>query len=165
VGLCLNDLSADVPMLAYPVVPEERFQGASELLNRLRRHRAQRAAAAAERDFASVVQKDPTQWRETQEGLTGLRDLLAAHDVELVVAVLPMLSGLGDAYPYQGLHELVTEFCRAQGIACVDLLPAVRGRADEDLWVHPTDQHPNDVCCRLFAESLYAFLDGEGFLR
>ena len=35
------------------------------------------------------------------------------------------------------------EFCETERIEVVDLLPAFRGRHDRDLWVHPSDRHPN----------------------
>jgi hypothetical protein len=35
-----------------------------------------------------------------------------------------------------------------------DLLPVLRARPTESLWVHPVDMHPNEVAHRLAAESL-----------
>jgi hypothetical protein len=42
----------------------------------------------------------------------------------------------------------------AAGIAHHDLRAALSGRPAESLWVHPLDQHPNDVAHRLAAQSL-----------
>jgi lysophospholipase L1-like esterase len=164
VGLCLNDLSTAVPMLGYAVVNEDAFAGPCELLNRLRRTLEQRTLMSAPRDYADIVRHDPAQWGEAQAGLIELRDLLAEHEVGLVVAVLPMMSRLGDDCPYLGLHAMAAEFCAAAGIPCVDLLPEVRHRDERDLWVHPLDQHPNDVGQRLLAEGIYAFLAAQGLL-
>jgi hypothetical protein len=49
---------------------------------------------------------------------------------------------------------VIAAFLDSAGIARHDLLPALRGRTDESLWVHPVDRHPNEIAHRLAAESL-----------
>jgi hypothetical protein len=164
VGLCLNDMGEKVPMLARAVVPPDAYAGPSELVNRIRRSLASRRLNGAKQDFAEVVRRDPAGWEATQAGLCAMRDILSERGSTLVVAVLPMLSDLGDDYPYLGLHTLAVGFCRGEGIPCVDLLPQVRGLDEHDLWVHETDQHPNDVAQHLFAEGILAFLTRERLL-
>jgi hypothetical protein len=68
-----------------------------------------------------------------------------ARSIPLVVTLWPFLQGLGAdrAYPFQRLHDLVREQCEADGIRFLDLLPALRGTREEDLWVTPADMHPN----------------------
>ena len=50
---------------------------------------------------------------------------------------------------------MAREFCEAEGIEYVDLLSQFRGRNEEALWVHPTDQHPNHIGHQLMAEGIY----------
>lgn len=40
----------------------------------------------------------------------------------------------------------------------IDLLPVYSAYQDKDLWVNPTDQHPNEIAHKLAAESLSDFL-------
>jgi hypothetical protein len=118
-----------------------------------------RAAQQQPRDLAAIVTADPKPWAASQAGLRRLRDLCAGRGIPFVIAILPMLSQLGSGYPYARLHELVREFCAAESIVFVDLEDRFVGRTDEeDLWVHATDQHPNDVGQRLLADGILEFL-------
>jgi len=87
-----------------------------------------------------------------------MRDLLVARDIPFVVVVFPMLSELGEEYPYKKLHALVDGFFADHGIEYLDLLPRFRGLDETELWVHPTDQHPNAVASRMIAEGIFEYL-------
>jgi hypothetical protein len=131
-------------------------------VRQVRQHRAR----AAPRDhllamLGLVREFEP--WRASQQGLRTMRDLLAARGVPMLVAVFPMLTEL-ERRPFATLHALVAEFCAGEGIACVDLAHVFDGIAEEDLWVHPTDQHPNDRGHRLMAAAILAELDRRGFV-
>jgi len=159
IGLCLNDLSMKVPLLAYPrATPEPWVGGASSLLNWVQFELEQAEIKRQARDYAEVVRGDPEWWDQTQAAFIEMRDLLAEREVRFVVAVLPMMSQLGDEYPYMGIHEMVAEFCARNGIAFTDSLPRFRGMEETSLWVHPVDQHPNDVGHRIIAEDLGDYL-------
>jgi hypothetical protein len=71
-----------------------------------------------------------------------------------VVAVYPVLFHVGGEYPFAAIHRRLSDFCRSQGIPFVDLQPAFTGRGDRELWVHATDQHPNEVANALAASRL-----------
>ena len=118
----------------------------------------QRELRTQEFDFADMLRYAPEPWERNKVALRAMRDLCAERGIRFVVAVLPMVSRLGEDCPYVGLHELVVAFCAEEKIECVDLLPAVRHRDELGLWAHPTDQHPNHIANRLFADALYGFL-------
>jgi len=167
VGLCLNDMGndtpqgPDVPMLGYEAVKPEGH--ASRIVDYAVWSMAQRAARRVVRDFAAVVKAHPETWNATQAGLRRLKQLLDAQRIPLVVAVFPMLSQLDvEPYPYAGLHAMATAFCRENGIACVDLQSQFLGKNETDLWVHPTDQHPNHVGQQLIGDAVFAFLRAQG---
>lgn len=165
VGLCLNDVGP-IGMLTYPVVVEEPVLGGfSKMLDRTVQFVRQRQERARQRDLGALVTAETPEWRGTQRGLLALRDTLAARQVPLVVAVFPMMSQLEpELYPCRGAHERVATFCRQAGIRCVDLLPAFLGRTDHELWVHPSDQHPNHVGHAILAEQIHDYLAAEGLL-
>ena len=156
VGFCLNDMG-DVPMLSYDVVRPQPVLG-SWLLGEVVRSIAQRAELARPRDMSLAVEQHPEMWHATQTGLRRLHAVLEARHVPLLVAVFPMLSELGERYPYARLHAMVGDFCRDAGIPCLDLLPVFRGRDEQQLWAHETDQHPNDVGQHLIATAIEAWL-------
>lgn len=165
IGLSLNDLGNgnDVPMLCYqgvttvgcPVALIDQF--ATVFVN----WRATRNPV----DFAAVVRAHPETWQATQQGLRRMQATLAARGIPYVVAILPMFSGLeSEPNPYAELHRMAADFCREAAILHVDLLSTVAGRRSEDLWVHPTDQHPIPEGHRLLAEGLYRYLVAQGLV-
>ena len=166
-GICLNDMSDTVPMLAYRR-PEFGLEegdlrpwlgGASQLLNHLQLTLAQRWERQHPIDAVRLVQEDAESWAECRESMRAIRDLLEERDIRFVVTVFPMFCLLGESYPYIGLHEMMEEFCRVEGIEHMDLLSRFRGMDEEDLWVHPTDQHPNHVGHIIMADGIYQYLE------
>jgi hypothetical protein len=162
-GFCLNDVDPLIPMLSYPgSAPEPWLGGISMLLNDLQKaiedRRLQQMRDAAGMDFAEVVKHHPGPWEECRTACLAMRGLLAERDIPFVVVVFPMLSELGDAYPYKQLHAMVDAFFKDHGIDYLDLLPRFRGLDETELWVHPTDQHPNDVASRMVAEGIFEYL-------
>ncbi|MCA8950156.1 MAG: SGNH/GDSL hydrolase family protein, partial [Planctomycetes bacterium] len=167
VGFSLNDLGP-VPMLSYQPVPKEPILGGwSRFLDHVVWRVRQRRAREAPRDhllpFLELARQFE-QWQQTQRGLRALRQIADERGITLVVAVFPMLTEL-ERYPYGRLHDIVDEFCAAEGIRCVDLRDRFLGRVDEDLWVHPADPHPNRLGHRLLAEGIDEFLQREGLDR
>jgi lysophospholipase L1-like esterase len=162
-GFCLNDMSIDIPMLSYARVdPQPWLGGRSRLLNHFQRNVAQRKAASVSADFTDTVTRDDSTWRQTQAALVEMRDFLAERGCRFVVAVFPMLSQLGENYPYLGLHTMVNEVCAANAIEYVDLLPQVRGLDERTLWADRKDQHPNRLGHRLLAEGIFEYLRKRG---
>ncbi|MCA8976201.1 MAG: hypothetical protein KDC98_15880 [Planctomycetes bacterium] len=94
-----------------------------------------------------------------QRALLGIRDWCRQHGAVPAVVVWPLLQGLGEGrfYPFAKMHRLVVEFCRTEGIACLDLLPTLANEPQESLWVSPADMHPNEHAQVLVAPTLAAF--------
>ncbi len=94
-----------------------------------------------------------------QRALRGMRDWCAQNRAQLVVVVWPLLQGLGEGrfYPFEGIHARVAEFCRAESMPCLDLLPILKTEAQETLWVSPGDMHPNERAQQLVAPALATF--------
>lgn len=161
VGFCLNDMSPYVPMLSYPSVPRTPVLGGwSHLLDEIVRGLRQRAARNEDRSaLLEQLEKvrDFDDWHATQAGLQAMQKLTAERGVPFSVVVFPMLTEL-ERQPFKRLHAMVREFCAQNGIRCLDLQDAFNGFADEALWVHPTDQHPNHVATKIIAERVREWL-------
>ncbi len=56
------------------------------------------------------------------------------------------------------LNDLVTGFCKEQGIDCLDLTPTLAVEPARALWVTPFDKHANPRAHRLAAPALAAFV-------
>jgi lysophospholipase L1-like esterase len=161
IGLCLNDLHEGISLHAWeaPRPPPQWIGGASRVLNALKQAVDGPPPRQRTLEWTGLIKAEPQTWEEGKASLRRLHAALAAKGVRLVVLPFPMFSGLREVpYPYAPLLQMVADFCDEQGIERVDLLPRVIGRVDEDLWVHPTDQHPNDVGHRLIGEGLADYL-------
>jgi hypothetical protein len=93
-------------------------------------------------------------WLASRQALFEMADLCRRADVPFVVLCFPILVELDGDYPFTSIHAQVGRAARDVGAVFVDLLPALRGMDATALWVHPTDQHPNEVVHGLAAERL-----------
>ena len=87
-----------------------------------------------------------------------MKSLSEASGARFLVVILPWLYDLDDSYPFLEIHGTVQGFCAENGIPALDLFPAFRGREAAELWVHPTDQHPNAAAHRIIAEAVHDYL-------
>jgi GDSL-like lipase/acylhydrolase family protein len=93
-------------------------------------------------------------WERTQGHLRDMDRRMRERGGRLLVADWPVLLADDSGRPLAPAHRAIAAACAAMGIAHHDLRAALSGRPAESLWVHPLDQHPNDVAHRLAAESL-----------
>ena len=108
-------------------------------------------------------------WSGRVETLCALDEIVAtcrARGIPCYVVIFPILYELGDQYPFREIHALVERVTLNRGGIALDLLPVLRTRQAEEFWVHPTDQHPNEVAQMKAAEALTAKLrSSPGFLQ
>lgn len=118
----------------------------------------QRERAARTMSFYSALYGDDREgWRVTQESLREFAGVCRQHRITCMVATFPLLYRLDERHPFRSIHEEVRAavgVTEGAGLAFVDLLPAFLSRDDRALWVHPTDQHPNEIAHRIAAEAL-----------
>ena len=74
------------------------------------------------------------------------------------MAIFPFLYRLDSGYPFHEFHDRVSRYCRDHDIEVLDLFDAFSGKTDIDLWVHPSDQHPNEIAHAIAADALYPFV-------
>jgi hypothetical protein len=102
-------------------------------------------------------------WGLAQDNLKGIQKFCVENNIELVVAIFPLLYQLKKNYPFQEEVEEVERFLKSSGIKSVNLLPFFRGKKTFVLWSGPTDSHPNRVAHRIAAEAIYHFLQKHVF--
>jgi hypothetical protein len=103
-------------------------------------------------------------WRRTLGLVSRLEQVTRFAGSDYAIAIFPFMFELDEDYPLAAIHELVAETARAAGTPCLDLLPAFFGHAYTDLWVHPSDQHPNEVAHAIAASAIARFLVAEKLL-
>lgn len=111
---------------------------------------------------SAMTAKD--KWSETFGYLARGKHIAATDGAGFAVVIFPFMYQLNDMYPFRPLHELVGEACRTNEIAYLDLFPAFKGQSYTDLWVHPSDQHPNEKGHAIAAKAIADFLVEDGLL-
>lgn len=159
VGFCLNDVSLALPLWLPPhAVPAPLFGGASALATVAQQAWLQWTAdsrrAAKPLRIKSFLKSPRDDWTATAAGLLSIQRSCAAMDARMVVVIFPLLSRLQEGYLLDEVRELVSGFCTEHAIEHVDLCDAFLGRDERELWVHPGDQHYNDVAMKIAADAL-----------
>ncbi|MGK0205811.1 MAG: hypothetical protein ACI9S9_004904, partial [Planctomycetota bacterium] len=159
IGLCLNDIG-EIPMLGYPVLAPKQpwLGGVSEILNTIQKTMLMNEVKAQKLDGSLVLKYFPAPWEAAKEGMRSIKKVAADRDLRLIIAVFPMVTQLNERYPLDGVHEIVGEFLKTEQIESVDLLSNFLGREESQLWVHPTDQHPNRIGQGLIAAGIRDYL-------
>jgi hypothetical protein len=103
-------------------------------------------------------------WKKTLGELVRAKRLAAANGSRFAVVMFPFMYRLSDDYPLWRLHALVENACRENQIPYVDLPESFKGQDYIDLWVHPSDQHPNQHAHEIAARAIADFLIEEGLL-
>ncbi len=103
-------------------------------------------------------------WEAVKAALRKGKSLSEKYNFQLIVSVYPVLIKLDDRYPFRNIHKTIADYCISLKLPFVDLLNGFVGKKDSALWVHPTDQHPNEVAHRLAGEALSEFFKKEGLL-
>jgi lysophospholipase L1-like esterase len=115
-----------------------------------------RRAASLQEEFFDTTRRsfDSEAWQIARQLLAMMQAESKKNGFRFIVVLLPMMCGLDGDYPFDDLHARIADACRGAGCEVIDLLPVFRGRRPESLWVHPTDQHPNEIAHELIARSL-----------
>jgi hypothetical protein len=105
------------------------------------------------RELIATTREDAERGRYQFDGIGRLRSMAKNDGAGFTVLAFPELIRF-DAYPYAAILELLHEYCRSEGIALIDLLPALSAHRDSELWVHETDHHPNRIAHAIAAREL-----------
>jgi lysophospholipase L1-like esterase len=92
-------------------------------------------------------------WEICRGALASVAERCRQRDVRLGVAEFPLLHRLDD-YPFEVSAKRVRDACADLGAPFIDLRPALATHDAGELWVHPTDRHPNRLAHEIAAEAL-----------
>lgn len=110
------------------------------------------------RESSGSFLSDPEKWNVCGRALTAIQQSCEKHHARLLVVAMPFFYELDGNYPFQPIHDRLQKFCSEARIPCLDLREKLRRYNGPELWVHPTDQHPNSLAHRLAAEATAAFI-------
>jgi len=93
--------------------------------------------------------------------LDEIATLCRSRGIPLTVVIVPVLARLDRDYPFAEMHSQARARAERLGSRVVDLLPAFHDYAGPELWVHPSDRHPNEIAHRIVAQALLDDLAAE----
>jgi hypothetical protein len=110
-----------------------------------------------------MLDADSPQWRWLRHNYDALASAVAAAGAKLALVVFPLAYQMDPAYPFLP-QAVYREYCDARGLACLDLLPALRaaGAPPSALWID--DWHPTPQGHEAAAHEILRFLDDRGWL-
>jgi hypothetical protein len=100
-------------------------------------------------------------WRQQQERLIAIRDLIQDNGGHLCVVTFPFFNTLGPEYKYRSVHEQLDQFWRSLNVPHLDLLPVYKNVPAKRLTVNSFDAHPNEYANSLAAVAIDKFLSGQ----
>ena len=169
----LNDAEAPLPKAMRRALDlDERPHGGaagrrspSLLLDHLRARLENRAVRRHTIRLTQAYHRDGSPgWAQVQGALREATRLARRADFGLALVIFPFFWELDADYPFSEAHDRVARAARRLGIPVLDLLNVFRGRDAEALWVHPTNQHPNEKAHAIAADALHRFLRDERLL-
>lgn len=112
-----------------------------------------------------LYEPDHPGWLRVQDALRRARHGLARHGIEFGVVLYPFLVRRGGRFTSQRAFELVSAFCAAEDIPCLDTSPAFEGFAGDELRVSLHDYHGNRLANELFASCVADWVRARGWLE
>ncbi|MBF0479017.1 MAG: SGNH/GDSL hydrolase family protein [Candidatus Omnitrophica bacterium] len=104
--------------------------------------------------YEDIYRTNELDWQKTKSAFSSIGTWSREHKVPVIVVIFPVLYKINNHYPFESIHNLVHAELDKAGLSYIDLWPALKRYRDMDLWVHPTDQHPNEKVHRIAAEEL-----------
>lgn len=115
--------------------------------------------------YRSLYASGNPHWESAKKSLQKLMDICEENKIRCYIVLFPVLYELNDNYPFKDIHTLIINEVNARrcpSIHFIDLLPYLKGENYQSLWVHPIDQHPNDIVHEIVAQALAASIQFVG---
>ncbi len=161
-GMARRPRELEVPESLAPPAPRAGLLGRLRLVRLLDTALAERSRTRSMIEhYVSVHGDDAPGFQHCRAALAEIAALSAAHGVPCWVVIFPVLHDLGSDYSFRRIHERIAAEVRAAGAQCLDLLPLLEGKDARSLWVHPTDQHPNEIVYGIAGDALARALEGD----
>jgi GDSL-like lipase/acylhydrolase family protein len=110
--------------------------------------------------YRELYREDGENWRNTRRALSDISEMGKGRGVRVTLLIFPIFYRLDSRYPFAEIHARVAREAEGAGIEVLDLLPLFRNYSGEELWVDPTDQHPNEIVHEKVAGKLLEYLLG-----
>ena len=170
-----NDVEADIytdkPKIEFFTEYTDSYNSSdwlteySELWMLLKRKVSQQWRAKAYLDESlKSYQDDSAKWNRCRESLLEIHSICEQNNIPLAVVIWPFFVGLDGDYPFVAIHEQVINLCNERDIPVLDLKDHMGPVSGPEFWVHPLDQHPNEMAHQISAEEVAQFLQEQQLL-
>lgn len=136
-----------------------RYAGYSRVLDWVRQRYLQHVRG---RDFIrrslATFDEDSPGWLEVRAALADIRRICTSREIGLLVVLFPFFHELNGDYPFRPIHDALLAYGRSLGVPVLDLRERYGGYRGPELWVHPTDQHPNEIAHEIAARTTADYL-------
>ncbi len=110
------------------------------------------------KESVAAFVEDDRKWEQSRRALDAIRRISHERGIPLLVVIFPFFHNLDGEYPFQVVHDVVREYCESVEIPVLDLRDSYRDHQGPELWVHPTDQHPNEIAHDIAARAIAEYL-------
>jgi hypothetical protein len=93
------------------------------------------------------------------------RNIAHSMGADFALVIFPFMYKLDSDYPFAEIHDLVRSYAETLQIPVLDLLPSLSGHRYTDLWVHPSDPHPNHRAHSIVSHAMAEFILAEELLH
>ena len=100
--------------------------------------------------YADLYQENAEGWRQAKLAFYRLAKFCRENDMKLMVVNYPELHQL-DPYPFPQVTTSIKGLANEVNVPFLDLLPFISRLEPSNLWVSPTDAHPNGKATEMFA--------------
>ncbi len=115
---------------------------------------ARRRTEQTMRYYHALFDEENSGWRESRQALRKIKEQCDRRSLPLLIVLFPVLYSLNDDYPLADIHARLAEEAQRLDVMFLDLLPLFKEHQAADLWVHPTDQHPNEIAQKIAAQAI-----------
>lgn len=101
------------------------------------------------------------EWAACSSAIAQMHRACRERDIRFLFVIFPFFTNLDGDYPFQSIHDFVRRFCESKSIDVIDLRPSYRDYRGPELWVHPADQHPNEIAHAIAARAIAGHLTSQ----
>jgi len=104
--------------------------------------------------YRSLYTDTNPSWKTNRAALLAIVKTCQQAQIPCYVVLFPELYELNENYPFKGVHEHIKKTLAGTHATFIDLFPLLADKQAADLWVHPTDHHPNNEVHALVGKTL-----------
>ncbi len=105
------------------------------------------------RYYQGLYQEENSDWQKNKTALADFIQECASRRISCYVVIFPVLYSLNN-YPFAQIHRRIKDIAESRGARVIDARGLLKQYRDTSLWVHPTDQHPNEKAHQVIAQAL-----------